>query len=73
MLVCTQQLSRFCLKSILTTIDMKEVIKKQIENLMDLLDISKSKYKTQEEWWNSEEFNLIEILDEAYSTICELE
>ena len=47
--------------------------KEQIEYLMDLIGIRKSKYKTQEEWWNSEEFTLIEILDEAHLTICELE
>lgn len=43
--------------------------KDQIEYLMDLIEIRKSKYKTQEEWWNSEEFVLIEILDEARLTI----
>lgn len=47
--------------------------KEQIEYLMDLIEIRKSKYKTQEEWWNSEEFTLIEILDDAHIAICELE
>lgn len=47
--------------------------KDQIEYLMDLIYISKSKYKTQEEWWNSKEFALIETLDEAHLTIEELE
>ncbi len=37
----------------------------EIEYLLDILIIRKSNYKTQEEWWNSKEFKLIEILDNA--------
>lgn len=37
----------------------------EIEYLLDILNIQKSKYKTQEEWWNSKEFELIETLSDA--------
>lgn len=45
-------------KKILLTTD-------EIEYLLDILSIRKSKYKTQEEWWNSKEFKLIEILSDT--------
>lgn len=37
----------------------------EIEYLLDILSTRKSNYKTQEEWWNSKEFELIEKLDDA--------
>ena len=46
--------------------------KEQIEYLIDLIAIRKSKYKTQEEWWNSPEFTIIEILDDALLAITNL-